>query len=98
MFLSPSIRKITSRRPQAAFEALEHHFAMRSVKKFARIQKAWVLVIILIGELLMLAQYLFCTLGVVCAKCANSAMISSAAFVWHWMLARFILSVCTFWD
>jgi hypothetical protein len=43
MFLSPPIRKIPSRRPQAAFEALEHHFAMRNVKKYAQIKKAWVL-------------------------------------------------------
>jgi uncharacterized membrane protein len=60
---------------------------MRNVKKYARIQKAWVLVIILIGKLLILAQYLFCTLGVENFNCmrkyANSAMISSTAFVWH---------------
>jgi hypothetical protein len=72
MFLSPSIRKIPSRRPQTAFEALEHHFAMRNVKKFARIQKAWVLVIILIGELLILAQYFFCTLEVEYSICMRN--------------------------
>jgi hypothetical protein len=53
--LTPSFGNIPSRRPQAAFKPLEQHFAMRNVKKFARIQKAWVLAIILIGELLILA-------------------------------------------
>jgi hypothetical protein len=91
MFLSPSIRKIPSRRPHTAFEAPEHHFAIRNVKKFARIQKAWVLVIILIGKLLISAQYLFCTLGVKNFNCMRKAMTSSTAFVWLWMLSRFIL-------
>jgi hypothetical protein len=64
MILSLSLRNIPSRRPQTVFQALEHHFAMRNIKKFAQIQKAWVLAITLIGELLILVQYLFCTLGV----------------------------------
>ena len=65
---------------------------MRNVKKFARIQKAWVLVIILIGKLLILAQFCSVLWGLkILTVCANSAMTSSTAFVWLWMLSRFIL-------
>lgn len=53
--------KLAWRRLQTVFKAPKHHFAMRNVKMYTQIAKAWVLEIILVGKSWILAQFGYCT-------------------------------------